>query len=221
VADFFRRRAKKPASQPGLLDLWFARNEDETAVWDGLSEGPSVEEVGTRLSSVPQVFLDERVDLTALAGDVLAIESESGIPALAAAVTVTGSSVARRAAAIALWLWASEDEIGPFSTPLRRQYLDRTIAALAFRLAPVVDPTQWISDAERRDEAVRTFLLWSGQRPAGETDDAARAMLAMRDSLQHSRALAEALRDHQHRLEVTKRLQAAQAKEAAARYSSE
>lgn len=223
MADFFRRWAKKsqPQEQQGLLNLWLARDDDETAVWAELWDGPSVEELGTRLSTVPQTFLDDRVDITALAGDVLALDPGSPVSELTSAVAATGSSPARRAVAIALWLWASEDEVGSFSTPLRRQYVERTIAALAFRLAPVVDPTAWISDAERRDEAVRTFLLWSGQRPAGETDEAARGILAMRDSLQHSRALAEALQDHQHRLEVAKRLQAAQAKEAAARYSSE
>jgi hypothetical protein len=216
VADLFRRR-KKEQRQRELLDLWFARNEDESAVWDSLSDGPSVDEVGTRLSSIPQSFLDERIGLAALAGDVFSLDD----PDLTRQVEGTGSSAARRAAAIALWLWASEEEVGPFSVPLRRQYLERAIAALAFRLAGVVDPSDWVSDAERRDEAVRTFLLWCGQRPARETDDAARSMLAMRDSLRHSKALADALQDHQHRLEVTRRLQEARAKEAAARYSSE
>ncbi len=219
MADFFRRRKRE--QQAGLLDLWFARDEDESGVWESLWDGPSVDELATRLSSVPQSFLAERVGITALAGDVLALETGSRLSALTSQIEGTGSSAARRAAAIALWLWASEEEVGPFSTPLRRQYPERTLAALAFRLAHVVDPAEWVSDAERRDEAVRTFLLWSGQRPAGETEDAARAMLAMRDSLQHSRALADALRDHQHRLEVTRRLQEARAKEAAARYSSE
>jgi HAMP domain-containing protein len=218
MADLFGRRQKK--HQESLLDLWFARDEDETAVWDGLRDGPSLDELGTRLSTVPQSFLDMRVGITALAGDVLALDPGSRIADVTRQVEAGGSR-ARRAAAIAIWLWASEEEVGPLSVPLRRQYRERTIAVLAFRLAHVVDPADWISDAERRDEAVRLFLLWSGQRPAGETDETAKAMLAMRDSLQHSRALADALQDHQHRLEVTRRLQAAQAREAAARYSSE
>lgn len=216
MADFFRRRPKEQRT-PGLVDLWFARDEDESAVWNALREGPSVDELATRLSSVPQSFLDDRVGLAALAGDVLGID----ITVLAAQIDATGESAARRGAAIALWLWASEEELGPLSVGLRRDNAERAIAALAFRLAGSVDPADWISDAERRDEAVRTFLLWLEQAPAGEGRDTAKAMFEMRDSLQHSKALADALKDHQHRLEVTKRLQQARAKEAAARYSSE
>ena len=202
---------------PGLIALWFARDEDEAAVWDDLREGPSVDELATRLSSVPQSFLDDRVGLAALAGDVLEID----LTDLAAQIDGTGSAAAHRGAAIALWLWASEEELGPLSVALRRDHAERAIAALALRLAGTVDPADWISDAERRDEAVRTFLLWLEQAPAGEGRDTAKAMFEMRDSLQHSKALADALNDHQHRLEVTKRLQEARAKEAAARYSSE
>jgi hypothetical protein len=216
VAEFFRRRPKRGQGPSALLTLWLEREENEEWAWGTLGDGPSADEVGTRLSSIPQNFLDDRVVVAALAGDVLGIDSP-----VARQIDQLGSSAARRAAATALWLWASEEETGPFTVPLSRDYIERTIAALAFRLAGAVDPAEWISDADRRDEAVRCFLLWSGQRPAGETDDSARAMLAMRDSLQHSKALADALADHQHRLEVTKRLQAAQAKEAAARYSGE
>ncbi|MCU1423671.1 MAG: phosphohydrolase [Microbacteriaceae bacterium] len=216
MANFFRRRTREQTS-PGLIDLWFARDEDEAAIWDALQVGPSADELGTRLSSVPQSFLDDRVGLAALAGDVLGLDLTS----LAAQVDATGSSAARRGAAIALWLWASEEELGPLSVALRRDGAECAIAALAFRLAGTVDPAEWISDAERRDEAVRTFLLWLEQAPAGEGRETAKAMFEMRDSLQHSKALADALNDHQHRLEVTKRLQEARAKEAAARYSSE
>lgn len=221
MADLFGGRRRKNEADAGLLAQWFARDEDELAVWKDIVDGPSTDELATRLSSVPRSFLDERVAIRALAGDVLDLEPASGVFTLAAQIDAGTSSAARRAAAIALWLWASEEEVAPFSVPLHRQYLERALAALAFRLAPIVDPGEWISDAERRDEAVRTFLLWSGQRPAGEADHQAEAMLAMRDSLQHSRALADALRDQQHRLEVTARLNAARAKEAAARYSSE
>jgi len=65
------------------------------------------------------------------------------------------------------------------------------------------------------------FLCWSGHLPAGEDEAAARSLLSMRDSLLQNAALAQTLADHEHRLEVTRRLQAARAREAAARYSHE
>jgi hypothetical protein len=80
---------------------------------------------------------------------------------------------------------------------------------------------EWISDAERRDEAARTFLFWSARLPTGEDRDTASSLLAMRDSLQRNGALAAAAAEHAHRLEVTRKLQEARAREAAARYTHE
>lgn len=144
-----------------------------------------------------------------------------GILATAEQAHASGSSAARRAAALVLWLWASDDLHGPLSVPLNVAWPDRALAALAFRLAAVVDPAEWVSDADRRDEAARQFLFWSGNLPAGEDQATAKSILAMRDSLQQNAALAQTVAEHEHRLEVSRRLQAARAREAAARYSSE
>lgn len=128
-----------------------------------------------------------------------------------------GTPAARRGAAIGLWLFASADLIGPFSAPLDEPMAPRTLLALAFRVAPLVDPGRWLSDAERRDEAVRTFLLWDGLLPHGEGVAQARSLFEMRDSVRRGSALAQALADHEHRMAVQRRLADAQAKEAAAR----
>ncbi|PXA72262.1 hypothetical protein [Cryobacterium arcticum] len=223
------------ASGPGgeaLLELWFARAEDDLVAWRQCLPGPSAAEIGTRLSLVPKTFLDDDVAVLRLAEHIL--EPEYGaapdtsadrhareILAVVDQARATGSSAARRAAALVLWLWASDDLHGPLSVPLRPVLRDRAMAAMAFRLAAVVDPAEWVSDAVHRDEAARTFLFWSGHLPAGEDEAAARSLLSMRDSLLQNAALAQTLADHEHRLEVTRRLQAARAREAAARYSHE
>jgi hypothetical protein len=208
------------------LQRWLARNESIDAVWAGMVPGPSAESVASRIGAVPKTFLDDRVRVVALAGDVL--ESDRGrgqestdVVAVLDEVTATGSSAARRGAAIALWLWAGDEELGPLAPPLARENAARALAAMAFRLASVVDPAEWVSDAERRDEAARTFLFWSGQLPAGEDRDTASSLLTMRDSLQRNGALAAAAEEHAHRLEVTRKLQEARAREAAARYTHE
>ncbi|MCV7068148.1 hypothetical protein H7H51_24930 [Mycolicibacterium farcinogenes] len=114
-------------------------------------------------------------------------------------------------------MFASTDLVGPFSTPLDESMAARALLALAFRVAPLVDPGRWLSDSERRDEAVRTFLLWNGLLPHGEDVTQARSLFEMRDSVRRESALA----DHEHRMAVQRRLADARAKEAAARYNSE
>lgn len=218
--------APEPSSAEALLQRWLSRNENIDAVWAQLAPGPSADAVASRIGAVPKTFLDHRVRVVALAGDVLG--SDRGrTPELTEVVSVldevtsTGSSAARRGAAMALWLWAGEEELGALDPPLARGHAARVLAAMAFRLASVVDPAEWISDAERRDEAARTFLFWSGQLPGGEDRDTATSLLVMRDSLQRNSALAAAAAEHAHRLEVTRTLQEARAREAAARYTHE
>jgi len=215
-----------------LLDIWFAREQDDVIVWRSCLPGASAAEIATRLSLVPAAFLADDVDVLELAENIL--ETEYGAPGMTPPdrrrqevlrivdqVRATGSGAARRGAALVLWLWASDDLNGPLSVPLSPVDYGRAIAALSFRLAAVVDPAEWVRDADRRDEAARTFLLWSGHLPAGEDEATARSILAMRDSLQQNTALAQTMADHEHRLQVTKRLQEARAREAAARYSNE
>ena len=236
-------RVPRPAAAPepavtnvvdseALLDIWFAREQDDVIVWRTCLPGASTAEIATRLSLVPAAFLADDADVLQLAENILETEyGASGttppdrrrqeVLQIVDQVRATGSRAARRGAALVLWLWASDDLNGPLSVPLSPVWYGRAIAALSFRLAAVVDPAEWVRDADRRDEAARTFLLWSGHLPAGEDEATARSILAMRDSLQQNTALAQTMADHEHRLQVTKRLQEARAREAAARYSNE
>ena len=222
----------KVVDSEALLDIWFAREQDNVIVWRTCQPGASTAEIATRLSLVPAAFLADDVDVLQLAENILEMEyGASGatppdrrrqeVLRIVDQVRATGSGAARRGAALVLWLWAGDDLNGPLSVPLSPVYYGRAIAALSFRLAAVVDPAEWVRDADRRDEAARTFLLWSGHLPAGEDEATARSILAMRDSLQQNTALAQTMADHEHRLQVTKRLQEARAREAAARYSNE
>jgi hypothetical protein len=219
VADFLGRFRRDHSDPADALKTWLARNEDEELIWTGLTPGPSIDALSSRLSTLPGVFFDEQADLPAIAADLQLF----GVDSLEADVfTQPALAVAgRRAAGAALWLWGSEDVIEPFSPALARTHADRAIAALAWRLAPVVDPTEWLVDAKRREEAARLFLLWNGQLPAGEDAGQARAIWDRLDSLTRNAALSAALADHRHRMDVLAKLQAQEAAEAAARYTHE
>ncbi|MGC3955723.1 MAG: hypothetical protein QM804_15980 [Propionicimonas sp.] len=123
--------------------------------------------------------------------------------------------------AIGLWLFASESVLAPLQPGLVDRQPTLALDALGLRLAPIVDPARWLAEADRREEAVRTFLFWNGQLPKGETVQAAQAALAARDSLRFNQALAASFAEHRHRDELRRRLEAARAREAAARYTRE
>lgn len=206
------------AKREGDIGEWLDLGLDESGVWSSLEPGPPLAELAARLSSVPRDFLDQRVSLRALAGDVLGYVDA---PLLSVLITAQLRDASRRGAALALWLWSSEDLVGPLIPALSSQWATRAIAALALRLAPIVDPADWLVDRRNREEAVRLFLLWCGQLPAGEDLATAQAMWQRHDSIRRNAALAAALQEHQHRIEVTQALAAQQAAEAAARYTHE
>lgn len=201
------------ADAKALLAAWSTRSGGEAEAWARARPGPSVEAIATRISRVPQAFLDERVSLVALAGDIL------GAPLSAAAFEEDAR--VRRGAAVGLWLVASEGLVEPFAPAIAGAWPALAVDALALRLAPVVDPAQWLSDDERRVEAARTFLLWCGFVPQGEDRRTARSLLEACDSLARNRALAKAYEGHRHRADIARKLEEARRKEAAARYSSE
>jgi hypothetical protein len=228
VAELFSRfrRDRAAAAEPTSdLAAWFAMGLDAETMWNRLRPGPSAADVASRLGSAPGDFLDPRLDLVALAGDVLtASERVAGSneePILTMLATAAAQPASRIGAALALWLFASEELVEPFDPPLDRTHLRTGIAALALRLAPVVPPATWLVDADHRDEAARLFLLWDGLLPAGEDLATARARWDRRDSLTRSAALRQMMEDQQHRLDVQRALNEKRAAEAAARYSHE
>ncbi|WP_406024331.1 hypothetical protein OH802_01150 [Nocardioides sp. NBC_00850] len=203
-----------------LFEAWLDEELDLDAAWNGLAPGPSVDEVMARISTTPSWFLDDAVDIVALTGDVLDT-SDGRFIAAARRVAATGKAVARQGAGVVLWLVASQELAGPFSAELREDRFDRALVTLSLRLAAVVEPQRWVEEAERREEAARTFLLWNGQLPAREDERNARALLSRLDSAARAEALERARRDREHRSEIRRRLEDARAREAASRYSPE
>lgn len=216
-----------PATDPAaetMLAEWASGRYDVEAAWAEVARhddrvlGPSVNELTARLSTVPGWFLTDPISITALAGDVLGDNTSQRMTIQTArSIDTIGAADARTMAGLALWLWASEDVVGPYHRPLRRDRCAPALAAFGFRLASAVAPLDVISIAERREEAARTLLLWSGQRPADESPDDARSLLDARDSLARNAQLAQALADHEHRMTVAAELAAARAREAVAR----
>ena len=196
-----------------LLAAWSERSGGEPEAWARTRPGPSLESVAARISRVPQEFLDERISVRALAGDVLGGQI--------VATRFHDDPRVRQGAAIGLWLLASEGLVEPLVPALSTGRAALAVDALALRVAPVAAPAEWTSDDERRTEAARTFLLWCGFLPAGEDAATAASLLAACDSLARDRALAEAYEGHRHRADIARKLEEARRKEAAARYSSE
>lgn len=183
-------------------------------VWLAAVSGPAVNDVATRLSSIPSQFLAPHLDLVALAGDVL-----PGTPLQC--LEWAQVPRVRTGAAIALWLLASEELVSPLTPSLAQIAPARIVDALAMRLAPTSDPLVWITDARRREEAARTALLWGGYLPAGEDIRTALSLWKALDSSNRNWALERAAEQERHRAEVQQRLVAAAAKESAARYTRE
>lgn len=77
-----------------LFEAWLDEELDVEAAWTGLAPGPSVDEVMARISTTPSWFLDDAVDVVALAGDVF--DTADGRPVAAARrVAATGRAAAR------------------------------------------------------------------------------------------------------------------------------
>lgn len=216
-----RLRVPGPTPAERALQHWLDRRE-ENVDWNRLLPGPTVIEVAARLTAAPRAFLAEPVDLPALAGDVLALGPAGTGEALDRVLRAAqGWAASRQGVALGLWIYASEDRLGPLSQPLLRTTPDRMLAALGFRLAAVVDPYRWLVEADRRQEAARSVILWSGQRPGAEDPATAYGRWVALDSLRRDQALQATLTDYQHRQEVMRRLQEQRAREAAARYTPE
>lgn len=205
------------------LQAWWAEGLDEDAAWDGLRTGPSVAEVAERLSSIPRPFLAHDVDLLALAGDVWPdlVPADGDVVALLRRITALEDPGVTAGAAALLWLSASVEVVGPFSAAWRGQRRPAALAAAALRLGRVVPSARWLSEAERREEAARVLLLWTGHLPAGEDAATARALFEMVDTVRRDAALARAHADHAHRQQVLRALEEKRAREAAARYQPE
>lgn len=201
------------AENDELLAAWADSIGDEEVAWATARPGPPLSAVASRLSALPQVYLDERVSLEALAGDVLGV-----VPHCAA---FADDERVRRAAAVGLWLCASEELVEPFAPSLVQSDRARGVDALGLRVAVIVDVRQMLTVAERRDEAVRFFLFGLGLLPAGEDARTARSLLGAADSLARDAALAAAYSEHRHRAQLRRKLEEARAREAAARYSHE
>lgn len=201
------------AETEALLAAWSERSGGEAEAWARARPGPSLESVAARISRVPQEFLDGRVSLRALAGDILGGQI--------VAQRFEDDPRVRQGAAMGLWLVATEGLIEPLDPALSTGWTALAVDALALRVAPITPPSEWTSDDERRTEAARTFLLWCGLLPAGEDAETAASLLAACDSLARDRALAEAYEGHRHRADIARKLEEARRKEAAARYSSE
>ena len=127
-----------PAERTRLTRAWLDLEAGYPDPWTDLVPGPPLAEVLSRLTATPRDFLDERVDLLALAGDVLRDRSPRLDPTVDGLLRrLAGEPTpVRQGAAIMLWLWASESRVEPFATPAS----SRPAGAGAGRAGPAVGP---------------------------------------------------------------------------------
>lgn len=196
------------------LRAWAAIATDADQWWEAAADGPALGEVEARISAVPAAFLDDGIDVEAVARD-------AGLDPDARWLDHAEQPVVRRGAAVGIWLLASEELVAPFAPSLRTPLAWRVVATLALRVAPSSEPRGWLSDARRREEAARWALGAAGYRPRGESATTAWGMIASLDSLRRDEAFARMVEEERHRAEVAAKLREAEAREAAARYARE
>ncbi len=222
---FWNDRSAAPNT---ALDEWASWEWDEERAWQESADGPELAEVMARIAAVPGPFLDAALDPAALLNDLVVNlgPGRGQQPAGGNFGTVLGDIVRRHpdtatrtGIAVGLWLSGSALLAGGVDWPVSARTMLTASLALGMRLAPVVEPVLWVRDAERREEAARLYLLWSGLRPAGENIETARRILVSLDSAARTETLERAQAELDRKREVIARLADQRAREAVARYS--
>ena len=189
-------------------------------------EGPSLEPLLQRLSDCPAEFLDvagkanpSSVDVVAIVCDLMRTltpddppELESSHLAAIRKRTVKG----RTLIAITCWLLSDPWFLGrPHLSPLMWKLLASETLA---RIAGLVRPDQFVNDADRREELVRTCLAQLGLRPAGESAAQAADRLTTLDSSERERVLRATAAAERRAREIREAMARNRAQESASRY---
>lgn len=192
-------------------------------------EAPSIERLTRRLAECPPEFLleprtaaapDGQVEVGAVVNDVLRALGGEGLPADAAerfegAVPLERSLL--RLVLVAAWL--CHDPALRGSAPPDR--VVRWMLEALLPLSRLVAPERFVSDADRREELVRSLLGALGLVPAGESAAQAADRLRALSTVERARVI-EATRAQQARArKLREELESERARQAAARYSSE
>ncbi len=184
-------------------------------------EGPQLDRLLHRLAECPPDFLVPPGELNIVA---LACDHWRAIGlAIPSPVQRTSFAASRlesqRLTPIVLWLLRDEWFLArPELADATWQLLQSESLA---QLAKLVNAETVINDPDRREELVRLCLKGLGLRPEGETAAQAADRLTTLNSVERDRVIRETRRTEARAREVREAMARKQAKEAAARYSSE
>jgi hypothetical protein len=174
------------------------------------AEGPILEALTHRLSECPEDFLldPHTISIPAIACDVLR----------AMAVPVPVPLRAPRDAAawtlVAIVCWLLHDDwfrAHPDRAPQVQKLLDTGLQPLA----AIVQPREFITDPDRREELARFCLAQLGLRPKAETEAQAKDRLTALDSVERVRVLRDTA-TAEARAQAVRRMMAKRAAEEAA-----
>jgi hypothetical protein len=184
-----------------------------------ITEGPPLESLTRRLAETPADFLDvTHVDVAAIVSDLLRALGGELLDESRARPIVAGDGP--RVTLILISSWLLYDSW--FRDARRFAAAAYELLALSLdRLVDVVEPQQFISDSDRREELVRVVLQALDLRPQGESDQQAADRLNTLDSVERVRVLRDT-RDAQKRIrKVQEAMKKKAAEEAAASYGRE
>lgn len=193
-------------------------------------EGPSLQELTHRLSECPAEFLREPriawsgvLHVEALVFDTLRDMCAPGTLPHPVVVqpfdhNAAGDEKWLRLVCIACWLLNDDWFIG------RTEYSVNAARWLRKELqevAQIVEPSQWTSDADRREELARRCLAALGLVPQGESEAMAQDRLNTLDSVERKRVLMATQAAQQRAQEIREAMRKKAAEEAAAKYTRE
>jgi hypothetical protein len=193
-----------------------------------MTEGPPLEALTHRLAETPSDFLAEPLVSDKGAVDVAAVVSDlirdlGGAPFgvdEAAPFTPRSAADVKRLRLVLIASWLLHDAY--FIRAARyaaavNEFLQKEPA----RLTEVVDPAQFVTDPDRREELVRLAMRALDLRPQGESEKQSIDRLATLDSVERVRVIRETRAAQERIRQVQEAMRKKAAEEAAAAYGRE
>ncbi len=109
----------------------------------------------------------------------------------------------------------------PEYVSLIKKFLSFKKDSKLYLLSKLVEPTQFITDPERREELCRTCLQHLNLRPKGETDIQAKDRLTTIDTVERQRVFEESKKSAQRAKKIREEMERKEAEEAASKYNRE
>ena len=183
-----------------------------------MHDTPSIAALTRRLAETPSEFLDvNRVDVEAVVSDLIRDLGGAWFDARRAAPFANDP---RRRAAILIASWLLHDEW--FRE--QRQFAEAAYQFLRSGLdevSAIVEPSQFVSDPDRREELARRALRALQVVPAGESAQQASDRLATLDSIERVKVLRDTRAAQKRIAEIQEAMRKKAAEEAAAAYGRE